>query len=538
MSATGRSSRSRVRSTRHIGRSGWIEALEPRRLLSAAAAPLPNVPMTSDPGVQQQPTLAVDLVDPRRVALAYLDYSLVDTGYAGVGVSVSQDGGQTWQQRSIPLPAGFDEAAASPVARFDDQGRLFVTFVAGRFLGHKPPINDPTGTNPVTQQRFRTDGFTSNNGLFVARSDDGGLTWNPPATVASHLYDDGVPVPYDIMPDLAVDTNPASPHYGNLYVVWIRFYPPGQFPGEPESTGGSTLSIAVSSDAGATFQTRAAIPDTRNSGIGPLPGQGVANWPRISAGPQGHVYVAYYDFGNFIVLHSEDAAQSFDVLTEAAEQTGEHFLFGTDGTAADPIAAGPLLRLRGFRTSPSRAIVADPVRPGTVYAADFIATFDTVGNEIDSDLLFARSEDDGVHWSPLRIGGKTGAVNDDDGGAAITGGEFDVGARQYLTRLAADAGGAIVAVWYDTRRDPHKEDLDVFAAVSTDGGRSFGPNFRVTDRRFDVEDGRFTDARGDDNFYLGDVLGLTVAGGTAYVAWTDTRAGNQDVFFSSFSIAT
>ena len=37
-------------------------------------------------------------------------------------------------------------------------------------------INDPTGINPETSQRLRADGFTSNNGIFLARSDDGGAT--------------------------------------------------------------------------------------------------------------------------------------------------------------------------------------------------------------------------------------------------------------------------------------------------------------------------------------------------------------------------
>ena len=31
-------------------------------------------------------------------------------------------------------------------------------------------------------------------------------------------------------------------------------------------------------------------------------------------------------------------------------------------------------------------------------------------------------------------------------------------------------------------------------------------------------------------FYLGDFLGLTLANGNAYAAWTDTRDGNQDIF--------
>src|SRR5262249_53880560 len=35
------------------------------------------------------------------------------------------------------------------------------------------------------------------------------------------------PVYFDTTPDIAVDTNPDSPHYGKLYATWIRFYPQG-----------------------------------------------------------------------------------------------------------------------------------------------------------------------------------------------------------------------------------------------------------------------------------------------------------------------
>jgi hypothetical protein len=70
-----------------------MESLE-RRMLMAATS-LDNVQVTSDPDVQNQPSLVADPLDARHVAIAYLDRSLVGGGYSGVGVSVSRDGGTT-----------------------------------------------------------------------------------------------------------------------------------------------------------------------------------------------------------------------------------------------------------------------------------------------------------------------------------------------------------------------------------------------------------------------------------------------------------
>ena len=77
-----------------------------------------------------------------------MDYSLVDTGYAGIRVSVSGDGGESWQHTSIPLVEDFDQGAANPIVRFDAQGRVFVSFMAATFLGETPALTNPDVFNP------------------------------------------------------------------------------------------------------------------------------------------------------------------------------------------------------------------------------------------------------------------------------------------------------------------------------------------------------------------------------------------------------
>src|SRR5262249_12646156 len=119
-----------------------------------------------------------------------------------------------------------------------------------------------------------------------------------------------------------------------------------------------------------------------------------------------------------------------------------------------------------FRTFPTRAIVADPARPGYVYAADALFITDVQGNPIDAaDIIFARSTDHGLTWQTTFQIGSTPArvLNDDNGGQSATGLSLDeVVSGQAMPRLSADAAGDISLVWYDTRRDPANYLLDVF----------------------------------------------------------------------------
>jgi hypothetical protein len=354
---------------------------------SPPAAPgIVNEAVTTDPGVQQMPSVAADPHDSQHVVIAYMDYSLVKTGYAGIGVAVSHDGGTTWQRSAIPLPPQFDQGAANPIARFDDQGHVFVSFMAATFLGPKAPL-----TNSNFEQRG-TPGIQSNNGIFVARSDDGGLTWRQPVAVVSHLYDGQHPVLFECIPDLAIDTfrtlpnGRPNPNYGNQYVVWTRVYPAGEFPGVPTSNGGTDLILAVSRDGGQSYQTQlenvpgiptpvTVIQDPLNnleiqSGVG----LGLADQAHLGIGPEGDIYVTNCAEGDFAVYHSTDAGAHFAIPDH---RSGLQLAFGNAGTTFINESGLPT---NHFRTYAARAIVADPARPGDVYAADALFIPNEQGN--------------------------------------------------------------------------------------------------------------------------------------------------------------
>ncbi len=517
---------------------------------------LVNQDVTNNPGVQQMPSVAVDPLNGKHIVMAYMDYSLLTTGYAGIGVAVSHDNGATWQYSSVPLPAEFDQGAANPIVHFDAQGNVFISFMAATFLGPQPAI---------TNGNFETrgaPGIESNNGIFVARSIDGGLTWQQPVAVVSHLYDGTDPVFFECIPDLAIDTfstlpnGQPNPYYGDMYVAWTRIYPAGAFPGEPSATGGTDAMIAVSTDDGQTWVTLledpskvppalpeaaatspvTVIQDPLNIGEGVPLGIGIMDQAHLAIGPEGDIYLSNFSAGDFGVFLSTDGGASFDPPNHT---TGSRIAFGTAETTA--VNEQGILANNQFRTFAVRDIVADPTRPGTVYVADVESITDDQGNQIDAaNVIFARSTDYGVTWqTTFQVGTTLDAtvLDDDNGGHSPTGQTPDeVISSQAMPRLAIDAQGDISLIWYDTRDDPNNHLLNVWGTTSTDGGLTFSANFRVTSQSFDANQGVFTDATGQPDYYLGDSIGLALANNTAYAAWTDTLNGNQDIEFTRYPI--
>ena len=538
----------------------WLEPCEQRILLTEGLlANGPGVPsllesvganraITTGPDVQQMPSVAVDPADPQHVVIAYMDRALVPTGYAGIGVAVSRDGGSNWQHTAVPLPSGFDQGAANPMVRFDSQGHVFVSFMAATFKGPQPAL-----TNADFGDRG-LPGIQSNNGVFVARSDNGGLIWNPPIAVVSHTYS-GQPVDFEVTPDLAIDTfrtlpdGSPNPRYGAMYETWTRIYPAGQFPGDPTATGGTDVMLAVSKDQGETWQTLlqtqpgtglqvSVIQDPANGGEAPLGYWAASTSPTWRSGRKGT------STSRISVAATFRSSIPWTAARASSAPTMPRISGSRSASDSYPYPAGFIGQPPNqFRTNTVRAIAADPTRPGTVYATEANLVADPTGNIVTdpADIVFARSIDYGVTWQRTFLVGPstTHILNDDNDGQSATGlNPDDVITNQALPRLTVDAQGDVAVIWYDTRRDPKNHLLDVFGTVSTDGGLTFSPNFRITDQSFDADAGAFTDATGQTNYYLGDSLGLAVANQTVYAAWTDTRNGNQDVFFTREPIST
>lgn len=542
------------------------EVLEHRRYLSGVAggveSAIQDSVVTDDSAVQQQPTLAVNPIDDEHIVVVYQDASLLANGQNGVGVSVSFDAGVTWRRGSVPLPAGFNDASDSPIVEFSADGNVFVIFQATGLLGKDLDIVPTRGGNTfsITPEHFET-----NSGVFISRSGDGGISWNDATPLSTHIFS-GTQVPFDVQPEIAIDNfetrsdGSPNPYFGNIYASWVTFFPKGQFPLRPDFLGGGLALMAVSRDGGDTWEqiTRSTFfPfDLNGNGtfepneffpvevpavaedIGFFAEAGTASSfvavPRISIGPDGDVYIASFGGGTYSFFHSPDGGAT---MLLPIRETSTRVPFGPSFFARSG------LPLRGTQPDPGvvRSIVADPTRPGVIYAVEALFIADSASSRLDlADVFVAKSLDHGANWDFTFTGngttlGRNIPINDDNGGVSVTRDQPDpIVSIQALPEISVDSAGNVSVIWYDTRRSLDDAFIDVFGAASFDSGESFSSNFRVTSTSSPLVPDETSIFNPSDE--LGRRLGYATAGGFGYAAWTDFRNDSPDIFFSRFAL--
>src|SRR5205085_1234471 len=100
---------------------------------------------------------------------------------------------------------------------------------------------------------------------------------------------------------------------------------------------------------------------------------GIVDQAHLAIGPEGDIYVTHFGGGDFAVHYSADGGASFKAPDHSTGQ-GLAFGVGTWSFASSPFPNND------FRINVVRAIAADPIRPGQVYAAEAIQVADAAGD--------------------------------------------------------------------------------------------------------------------------------------------------------------
>lgn len=431
---------------------------------------------------------------------------------------ISTDDGRTWFPGGTMMLEPFTDCSLhgeyGPYASlgFASDGTLYVAFVANDIhqsdphglVGSSAPARRPCriatagaapggivgpdcGAGPQAVPAAHPPRRTPRH-VFLARSDDGGRSFE--TTFVFQGPEEAVKAPERLAneginkgPMLAVD--PTDPD--RVYVGWRQ--------GDLREDQGKLGSlVAASSDGGRTFGEPVDLSDERGG-----------DYPSLAVDRDGTVHAVYWTrtFGApdgtdpvrpIYHMRSTDGGATFGERTEIDP--------GNQNTQRPPlVVADP---------GSSSVYVAWAAHPDPDNAAD-----DYTG---DLDVFVVASHNSGEDWE-ARV-----AVNDDDGGA-----------DQHLPGLAVAPDGRVGVAWYDDRHDPAGEASylqDVYYSYSTDGGRTWSPDVRITDRSIDRTIGVW-----DNNISSNHNVGIASTASAAYIAWQDSRNANpvtqpEDVYMA------
>lgn len=402
-----------------------------------------------------------------------------------VNVHISGDEGRTWARGGNPMMKPYtwnsDYAINGPyvTSAFDKNGMLYLAFTAA----------DPSKVALNRADRPRP--------LFLARSEDGGRNFT--TTMAYSVTESDPKTINNRRGRVALD--PDTP--GNVYVAWIQ-----------SSAGAKARSMtAASTDGGRTFGPAIDLAESEDQG---------GYDPRIAVTPNGVVH-AVYPGGGFAPAPPAGTPAADPLVRPISYRRSTDQ--GKTWSPAVMIDQGSA----GFSHNRKQTLVADP-KSGNLYMAWYGNAKTRPGPEDDNEILLRVSRDGGQTW------GERVTVNDD---------AASPNTQHYNPGVSVAPNGRVDIAWYDFRNSPAPEIqanaapfnnggmTDVYYSSSSDGGRSFGKNVRISDRSADRSIGVWSN-----NVHSHFTVGITSTNDGVYMAWQDSRNGNsttdsEDIYFAS-----
>jgi hypothetical protein len=422
---------------------------------------------------ENEPSIAANPNNPNNLVIGTHQYTST-TVYTAAYRSL--DGGNTWTGPVLlPLSKPTDFFASDPALTADRSGTFYYSYMS---IGLRN-IKTIYGTTTIFS-----------NDIVVARSIDNGANWQ--TSIAVTAENKSFP-PYIYVFDILFDkpyiaSGPIS-SYENVIVVSYTEFIDGFNSLTNQGFTNVTIKIVASFDNGRTWSTPISVSPTYSITSSTIVRIVQGSIPAV--GPDGTIYVAYYDSGEdgwltghayIMVARSLDNGRTFNPPVVAAVIPYELSYF-----------SGPI----GFRwwssMFPSMSVGPD----GNIYIV-YAADPDGPGGD-PADIFLVKSIDKGLTWSaPLR-------VNDDNTKNA-----------QFFPWVSVDPRGVVHIIWGDRRLDPVDFGYDVYYANSTDGV-SFSRNVRVTDYTNNILFGI--------PFFIGDYFNVVATSNNVHVVWTDTRRG-------------
>lgn len=422
------------------------------------------------------PFVLADPDDPREVFAA-----TVEMRSRTARVLRSSDAGRTWRLLDAsPSPAAYPFS-------FHTSGGVTQT----------PMAWGKDGTLYLAMVGWDTsDGGVSRNlSVILSRSTDRGASWK--TTVVRDARGKGGPETESNRPvsSVVVDTKRGS--QDTVYVAWRRSYPLA----EPPVPGQAV--VAVSTDGGKSFgepvNVSASYDKTVNDKDGkPQPLGGRFPNPQLALAGDGTLYMLFP--GGAPLFARFDRPVPAPLLLARSTDRGKTFTV-TEVNQPSNFYGGHIIKWspEGGKQGTLHVIFED--KPGQPQG--------------DRDIFYQRSTDGGKTFSEHHV------LHDDDPAQLI---------GQFIPNMDVAPNGRIDVVWWDFRNDPGLYVNDVYYSYSSDNGRTWSKNHRVTDRSINRRIGPWSN-----NFDMRQPPGVSSTDAAAIFAWDDTREGDevaqgQDVF--------
>ncbi len=460
-----------------------------------------------DPGrLYSSPALAVDPTNPLRIVGGWADLRT-----RRCGLVRSFDGGETWSRP--------DAAPDTPSFPFCSQSQGGVIQAPVAFGGNGMLYMALNGWG--TEEAARTGGA-----VLVARSANLGDSWD--TVVVRNAREKTGDAAENIRP---VQSIAVEPHGGKDDVVYVTFARSVANPPVPNAVPASPM-VAVSHDGGRTFADAVSLVDhvfdsqaVRDQALSAVTTTTAAPGPTTTTTvpPPGSKAAEPNQAANF------GSAGTRNGMVARVDAKGVAYVMWPTGTAnITPAPPGGLALSKstdGGRTWSSALAIPFSYDnatggPASAYPQFAISpktgTLHIVYNRNPTPELTGASEvydrasyDGGKTWSEPRV------LSDDD--PKNFGGQF-------FPNLSIAPNGRVDVAWWDTRDMQGLRATDVYYTYSTDDGKTWSKNQRITDQSVDRHYGIW-----GNNYDIASQPGVASTDAYAVFGWDDTR--NSDKSF-------
>jgi hypothetical protein len=328
---------------------------------------------------------------------------------------------------------------------------------------------DGKGTAYIAGLYFCTGychGYTA--GLLAVQKSTDGAHWSKPVVA---LRDQGQTFPFET--SMAADTSPTSTRVNSLYVSGVMWTQSGR---------DNQVMVSHSTDGDATWK-QVAIEAVQKYPEGD-------NLTRMAVGKYGAVYLAW--------LHCTSPCSTAKVMLSKSGDGGNTWS-SPQRIAQVTMPTDWELPITFERVYNYPAIASDN-SDGPYSGNLYVVMYTWTGAYLRVQMI--RSTDGGDTWSqPMPLAPKSDTHD------------------QFFPSISVSSTGKIGVNWLDRRNDPANIDYQAFAAISTDGGQSFGANWQLTKAFSNPK------TNGTENNWMGDYTGNTWTGDTFIAAWMDSSNG-------------